>query len=46
MNTKCNYTHVNNVNMTMIEFFFLRLSDSKHRILRLYIKYSGLIKDI
>jgi len=38
MNTKCNYTHVNNVNMTMIEIFFVRLSDSKHRLLRLYIK--------
>jgi len=22
MNTKCNYMHVNNINMTMIEFFF------------------------
>ena len=22
MNTKCNYTHVNNINMTMTEFFF------------------------
>jgi len=31
INTKCNYTHVNNINMTMIEFFFVRLSDSKCR---------------
>jgi len=23
MNTKCNYTHVNIINMTMIEIFFL-----------------------
>jgi len=38
MNTKCNYTHVNNINMTMIEFLFVRLSDSKHKLLRLYIK--------
>jgi len=38
MNTKCNYTHVNNVNMIMNEIFFIRLSDSKHRLLRLYIK--------
>jgi len=22
MNTKCNYTHVNNINMTMTEIFF------------------------
>jgi len=22
MNTKCNYMHVDNINMTMIEFFF------------------------
>jgi len=22
MNTKCNYMHVNNVNMTMTEFFY------------------------
>jgi len=34
MNTKCNYTHVNNINMTMTEIFFIRLSDSKHRLLR------------
>jgi hypothetical protein len=37
MNTKCNYTHVNNINMTMIEFF-LRLSESNHRLLRLDIQ--------
>jgi len=44
MNTKCNFTHVNNINMTMIDIFgFLcvcvcvcvRLSDNKHRLLRL-----------
>jgi len=23
MNTKCNYTHVNSINMTMIENFFV-----------------------
>ena len=39
MNTKCNYTHVNNINMTMTDFF-VRLSDSKHRLLRLQIKYN------
>jgi len=38
MNTKCNYMQVNNINMTMIENFFIRLSDSKHGLLRLYIK--------
>jgi len=41
LNTKCNYTHVNNINNTMTDFFFfffVRLSDSKHRLLRLYIK--------
>jgi len=39
MNTKCNYMHVNNINMTMTDFFFvIRLSDSKHRLLRLYSK--------
>jgi len=38
INTKCNYSHVNNINMTMTEIFFIRLSDSKHRLLRLYIK--------
>ena len=33
MNTKCSYMHVNNINMTMTEFFFLiTLSDSKHRL--------------
>jgi len=37
INTKCNYTHVSNINMTMTDFF-VRLSDSKHRFLRLYIK--------
>jgi hypothetical protein len=29
-----------------LKFYFIRLSDSKHRLLRLYIKYNGLIKDI
>jgi hypothetical protein len=43
MNTKCSYMHVNNINMTMIEIF-LRLSDSKHRLLRLYIKLMVLLK--
>ena len=38
MNTKCNYMHVNNINMAMTEIFFVRLSDSKHRLLRLYIQ--------
>ena len=48
MNTKCNFTHVNNITMTMIEFiyffiylfifFFVRLSDNKHRFLRLCVK--------
>jgi hypothetical protein len=38
INTKCNYRHVNNINMTMIEIYFVRLSESKHRLLRLYIK--------
>jgi len=38
INTKRNYKHVNNINMTMIEIFFIRLSESKHRLLRLYIK--------
>jgi hypothetical protein len=39
INTKCSYTYVNNSNMTMIEiFFFVRLSDSKHKLLMLYIK--------
>jgi len=38
MNTKCNYMHVDNINMTMIEIpFFVKLSDSKHRLLRLCI---------
>ena len=37
MSTKCSYTHVNNINMTMTDFFFfVRLSDSKHRLLSLY----------
>jgi len=38
MNTKCKYTYVNNINMTMTEIFFIKLNDSKHRLLRLYIK--------
>ena len=38
INTKCNYSHVSNINMTMTEIFFIRLGDSKHRLLRLYIK--------
>jgi ribosomal protein L37AE/L43A len=44
INTKCNYTHVNNINMTMIEFFFVRLSDNKHRLLTLYNQYMVLLK--
>ena len=45
MNTKCNYMHVNSINMIMIEIFiFLRLSDSKHRLLMLYIKEMVLLK--
>jgi len=46
MNTQCNYTHVNNINMTMTENILIILSDSKHRLLRLHIKCNGLIKDI
>jgi hypothetical protein len=38
MITKCNYAHVNNINMTVIENFFVRLNDGKHRLLMLYIK--------
>ena len=37
MSTKCSYTHVNNINMTMTDFF-IRLGDNKHRLLRLYIE--------
>jgi hypothetical protein len=37
-NTKCNNSNVNNINMTMTEIVFIRLSDSKHRLLRLCIK--------
>jgi hypothetical protein len=39
MSTKCSYTHVNNINITIMEFFVLvRLSDIKHRLLRLCFK--------
>jgi len=38
MNTKCNYMLVNNINMTMNGIFFIRLSDSKHGLLRPYVK--------
>jgi len=44
MNTDSKFTHMNNVNITML-FFFVRLSD-KHRLLGLYIKYIRLMKDI
>ena len=30
--------HVNNIKMTNTKIFFVRLSDNKHRLLRLYIK--------
>jgi hypothetical protein len=46
MNTKCNYTHVDNINMTMIEILFVKRRDSKHRLLTLFIKCNGLIRDI
>jgi len=38
INTDSNYMHVNNIKMTNVNFFFVRLSDNKHRLLRLYIK--------
>ena len=37
-NKDSNYMHVNNINMTNVKIFFVRLSDNKHRLLRLYIK--------
>jgi len=33
INTDSNYTHVNNIKMTKMLFFFVRLSDNKHRLL-------------
>jgi hypothetical protein len=37
MNTTCNFTHVSNTNKAIIDIFFVRLSDNKHRLLILYI---------
>ena len=38
INTDNNYMHVNNIKMINVKIFFVRLSDNKHRLLRLYIK--------
>jgi hypothetical protein len=44
MNTKCNYTKWITLTWQWLNIFFVRLSDSKHTLLRLYIKYMVLLK--
>lgn len=44
MNTDNKFTHMNNINPTML--IFLCDLETKHRLLGLYIKYIHLMKDV
>jgi len=43
--TDSKFIHMNNITITMLLFFFVKLSD-KHGLLGLHIKYIHLIKDV